>query len=156
MTPSGNPLNLRPPWDRSVADCMWLARFIDKARLQATGRLTADFEPFFGHRLATDGTFLAHFGFTLEEAMSALRNGSSDTEMGTWFLERPGVTAERITAWNTLGPKLGRPGQVMERAFRFAQRKYYGGALADPRVVSVFSGIAWDEGCLNDCPSADD
>ncbi len=31
-------------------------------------------------------------------------------------------------------------------------RRYYGGEAADPRVVSVFTGIAWDEGYLDDWP----
>lgn len=152
MTPGGNPHNLRKPWDTSVAGCMWLARFIDKARLQSRGELSADFEPFFGHRLATDGTFMSHFDFAVDAALEALRNDESDDAMAAWFLSLPKVTEARIEEWNQLGPQLGRPGQMMERAFRFAHRKYYGGNQADPRVVSVFTGIAWDEGYLEDCP----
>lgn len=144
--------NLRRPWDRSVADCMWLARFVDKARLHVAGELTDEFEPFFGHRLATDGAFFDHFGFRCEDAVSAVRADGSDAAMARWFLSLPGVTPESITTWNDLAPQLGQPGQVMERAFSFARRKYYGGKTADPRVVSVFTGIAWDEGYLDEYP----
>ena len=42
----------------------------------------------------------------------------------------------------------------MARAFSWARRKYYGGANADPGVVSVFSGIAWDEGYLDEMPDS--
>jgi hypothetical protein len=131
---------------------MWLARFVDKARLHADGKLSDEFEPFFGHRLATDGAFFEHFDFTAEAAVAAVREDASDDAMARWFLRLPGVTEERIAAWNELGPKLGKPGEVMERAFAFARRKYYGGQSADPRVVSVFTGIAWDEGYLDEYP----
>ncbi len=143
---------LRRPWDQSLANCMWLARFVDKARLHARGELSAEFEPFFGHRLATDGAFFSHFDFDANEALSAVRTDESDPAMETWFLNLSGVTPARIATWNHLGPKLGRPGEVMERAFRFAHRKYYGGDKADPRVTSVFTGIAWDEGYLEEYP----
>lgn len=145
---------LRRPWDQSLADCMWLARFVDKARLHAHGELSPEFEPFFGHRLATDGAFFAHFGFGSPEALAAMQIDDSDPAMETWFLSLPGVTPEGIAAWNQLGPRLGKPGETMERAFRFAHRKYYGGNQADPRVVSVFTGIAWDEGYLDEYPFA--
>jgi len=154
MEPSGNPHPLRRPWDRSVADCMWVARFIDKARLHLTHNLSGEFEPFFGHRLATDGAFLDHFNLPLAETLHALRNDPADTAFATWFLDQPGVSPSAIAAWNELGPNLGKAGQVMERAFRYAQRKYYGGKQADPRVVSVFTGIAWDEGYIDEYPFA--
>jgi hypothetical protein len=131
---------------------MWLARFTDKARLHLRGELSADFEPFFGHRLATDGAFLDHFKFTTDDALETMRSDDSDTAMVAWFLQLPEVSTESIAAWNSLGPEPGKPGQVMERAFRFAHRKYYGGPAADPRVISVFTGIAWDEGYLDDYP----
>lgn len=153
MAPSGNPLNLRRPWDRSLADCMWVARFSDKARLHLRGELTPDFEPFFGRKIATDGTFLGFFDLELESALETLREDTSDTAFTAWFLAQPGVTPDKIAAWNELAPQLGKPGQLMERNFRFAQTKFYGGPLADPRVVSVFSGIAWDECCLDELPA---
>jgi len=131
---------------------MWLARFVDKARLHARGELAAEFEPFFGHRLATDGAFFKHFDFNCDDAMAAVREDDSDPAMARWFLALPNVTVDRITAWNSLGPQLGKPGQIMERAFGFARRRYYGGQTADPRVVSVFTGIAWDEGYLDEYP----
>ena len=40
----------------------------------------------------------------------------------------------------------------MERAFSYARRKYYGGENAHPGVISVFTGIAWDEGYLDQLP----
>jgi len=131
---------------------MWLARFLDKARLHQRGELSAEFEPLFGHRLATDGTFFHHFGLRFQSAMVTLQVDDSDEAMERWFLSETSISAEKITAWNTLAPRLGQPGEMMERAFRYAHRKYYGGDKAHPGVISVFTGIAWDEGYLDECP----
>lgn len=131
---------------------MWLARFVDKTHLHHDGQLPADFEPFWGHRLATDGTFLAFFELDFDALVAAIRSQVTDTKIGQWFTAQPTITTERIDAWNALAPSLGLPGQPMERAFRYARRQYYGGEAADPRVVSVFTGIAWDEGYLDDWP----
>jgi hypothetical protein len=132
---------------------MWLARFSDKARLHLRGELTPDFEPFFGRKIATDGAFFAQFDLVLEDALAALRQDDSDAAFAMWFLEQPGVTLPKIVEWNALAPHLGKPGQPMERNFRFARAKYYGGPDTDPRVVSIFTGIAWDEECLDEVPT---
>lgn len=147
---------LRRPWDRTIADCMWLARFVDKARRHLDGTLDEDFAPFFGHRLATDGTFLAWFELELATLLDVVRTHESDTSVDDWFRRQSGVTLERIQSWNRLAPRLGRAGEPMERAFSFARRKYYGDADAPSEVNSVFTGIAWDEGCLDEAPATDE
>ena len=146
-------MHLRRPWDQ-LAGCIWLARFVDKTRLLLADALDPEFAKVFGHPLATDGAFLKHFELDLEAAKSAVREaGEDDAAVGAWFLSQPGVTAERINAWNELGFELGKPGQPMERSFRFARRAYYSGAGAtEAEVDSVFSGIAWDEGYLAEMP----
>lgn len=131
---------------------MWLARFSDKMRLHLAAELSTDFEPFFGHRLATDGTFLDFFALDLPTILKAARDHPTDVELGAWFSVQPGATPDRVAAWNQLGPKLGLPGEPMERAFNYARRKYYGGDNAHPGVISVFTGIAWDEGYLDRIP----
>lgn len=145
-------MNLRRPWDK-LADCMWLARFVDKTRLHLAGALNEDFEPYFGHPLATDGAFLKHFGLTVDECVAAVRiHDSDDDATATWFLAQPSVTPDLIAKWNAAAFDLGRPGHAMERSFRWARRKYYATAGADHTVDSVFSGIAWDEGYLDEMP----
>lgn len=134
---------------------MWLPRFVDKARLHLRGELPADFHKAFGFRLATDGVFMTHFGLTLEALLEAVKNaGADDAPIATWFLAQPGVTAESIAAWNELAPRLGLPGTPMERAFRWALTHYYTGDDLDPRVTTVFTGLAWDEGYLDEMPAA--
>ena len=146
-------MHLRRPWDQ-LAGCIWLARFVDKTRLLLPDALDPEFAKVFRQPLSTDGTFLKHFELDLEAAKSAVRGaGEDDAAVGAWFLSQPGVTAERINAWNELGFELGKPGQPMERSFRFARRAYYSGAGAtEAEVDSVFSGIAWDEGYLAEMP----
>ena len=146
-------MTLRRPWDK-LADCMWLARFVDKARLPLTASLTPDFAPYFGHALATDGAFLKHFGLKLDDCVVAMRiHGTSDDDFAAWFLAQPGVTTDTIASWNAGAFDLGKPGQPMARSFSWARRKYYTDAGADDRVDSVFSGIAWDEGYIDAMPS---
>ncbi|MEJ6604412.1 MAG: DUF5069 domain-containing protein [Opitutaceae bacterium] len=150
--PNHNPL--RRPWDDSIADCMWLARLTDKTRLHLDGNLNADFEPFFGHKLGTDGEFFRFFEIDLETLIAIVRNSpTNDQAVAAWFISRPSVTDDRITAWNADAFDLGKSGHSMSRAFSWAKRKYYGGDKADPAVVSVFSGIAWDEGYLDEMPT---
>ena len=144
---------LRRPWNQDVAECMWLARLTDKVRLHLTGALNADFEPFFGHKLATDGAFINFFEIQLDDLIRVVQSEPTcDRAVSTWFSEQPGVTSDRIKAWNDRAFDLGKEGKPMARAFSWARRKYYGGTNADPGVVSVFSGIAWDEGYLDEMP----
>ncbi|MDA8528131.1 DUF5069 domain-containing protein [Opitutaceae bacterium] len=147
--------NLRRPWNQDVADCMWLARFTDKVRLHLTGGLNEDFEPFFGHKLATDGAFIDFFAIKLDEFVAVVKSApNSDEAVSTWFIQQPGISPDRIKVWNDGAFDLGKEGKPMARAFSWARRKYYGGANADPGVVSVFSGIAWDEGYLDEMPDS--
>ncbi len=105
--------------------------------------MNADFEPFFGHKLATGGEFIRVFEFSLDDLIAVVRKAPlSDIAVGMWFIEQPGVTPERIATWNDDAFDLGKPGQPMSRAFSWVKRKYYDGENADPAVVSVFSGIA--------------
>lgn len=144
---------LRRPWDDCIAGCMWLARLTDKTRLHLEGKLNADFEPFFGHKLATDGEFSRFFEIELKDLIAIVRDSpASDQAVAEWFTSQPSVTGERITEWNSGAFDLGKPDHPMGRAFSWAKRKYYGGANADPAVISVFSGIAWDEGHLDEMP----
>ena len=51
---------LRRPADK-LADCIWLARFVDKTRLHLAGTLHPDFVFPYAHPVATDGAFFRHF-----------------------------------------------------------------------------------------------
>ncbi|MSU64812.1 MAG: DUF5069 domain-containing protein [Opitutus sp.] len=91
-------MKLRRPTDK-LAGCVWLPRFIDKARHHLAGTLDPDYVRPFCHPLATDGVFLAHFALAKEEVIGqvAAANGS-DELVAAWFAQRPQCTPERIDA----------------------------------------------------------
>ena len=145
---------LRRPHDQ-LAGCVWLPRFVDKARQHLADTLPPDYRRAFGHALATDGAFLAHFQLSLADALAAIARSPSDADVARWFLALPGATPAAIADWNARAPRFGEPGQPGERAFRFAMKTIYGGCV-DPRVTSAFTAIAWDEGFLDEvAPPAD-
>ena len=141
---------LRRPTDQ-LAGCIWLARFVDKTRLHLAGTLHPDFVFPYAHPLATDGAFLRHFGLEKESIIEAIRGAAGhDEAVSAWFLNQPGCTEEKIRAWNELGPHLGQPGYPVHRGFQFVLKTYFGGRVPDPRVNSVFTAIAYDEGFLDE------
>ncbi len=142
-------MHLRRPSDR-LAGCTWLARFVDKARNHLAGTLEPDYAQPFCHPLATDGAFLTHFGLGKEEIIPAIaQSAGDDAAVAAWFEARPLSSRERIEAWNALAPNLGKPGQPVSRSFQWGMKHYYKGCT-DPRVVSVFTAIAYDEGFLDE------
>ena len=142
--------HLRRP-SETLVGCLWLPRFIDKTRHHLAGTLDPEFVMPYCHPMATDGAFLKHFGLSKEEIIEAIRLSSgSDAAVGEWFQGRPTCSVERIDAWNSIAPDLGRPGFPMHRGFLFMLKTYYAGKVPDPRVNSVFTAIAFDEGYLDE------
>ncbi|MBX3737364.1 MAG: DUF5069 domain-containing protein [Candidatus Didemnitutus sp.] len=141
-------IRLRRPTD-SLGGCLWLPRFIDKCRLHFAGALPPDYQLPFCHPRATDGAFLAHFGLTKEEALAAIARAENDDDVVAALVARGALTTEKIAAWNTLAPNLGRPGFPCEKSFAWARQHYFP-TCTDPRVDSVFTAIAWDEGFLDE------
>lgn len=142
-------MKLRRPTDR-LAGCVWLARFTDKARHHQAGTLDPDYVRPFCHPLATDGAFFKHFELDKEEILAVIRESSGDdARVAAWFTRRPQGSPERIAAWNELAPNLGKEGYPVRRGFLWAVERYYGG-VKDPRVNSIFTAIAYDEGFLDE------
>jgi hypothetical protein len=141
-------MKLRRPTDQ-LAGCVWLPRFIDKARHHLAGTLDPDYVRPFCHPLATDGAFLQHFELDKDEVIGVIRDSAGDdTIVADWFARRPQCRPERIASWNALAPNLGKEGFPVRRGYLWALQHYYGG-VADPRVNSIFTVIAYDEGFLD-------
>jgi hypothetical protein len=156
MTPPRSAQKLRRPAD-PLAGCIWLARFVDKTRLHLAGTLHPDFVLPYCHPVATDGAFLRHFDLAKEAIIEAIRvSDGNDEAVSGWFLSQPGCTPEKIRTWNELGPFLGQPGQPVHRGFLFMLKTYYGGQIPDPRVNSVFTAIAYDEGFLDEVAGSEE
>ena len=143
-------LNLRRPTAR-LADCVWLPRFIDKARHHLAGTLDPDFTRPFCHPLATDGVFLGHFELSKDEILEVIaRSHGDDAVVSEWFCQRPQYNTAKVAAWNELAPNIGKPGFPVHRGFSWMLRQLYGGVPPDPRVNSAFTAIAFDEGYLDE------
>lgn len=143
-------ITLRRPQE-ALAGCIWLPRVIDKCRLHFSGILPPDYEIAFCNPHGIDGIFLAHFGITSADMQTAIRTASTDAEVARWFCTQPGVRPETIQSWNDLAPNIGKPGQPGERGLEWARRHFLA-ACTDPRVISGFTAIAWDEGFLDAAP----
>ncbi len=141
-------ITLRRPRE-VLAGCIWLPRFIDKCRLHFAGTLPADYHIAFCSPHGIDGIFLDHFGVAPADAQSAIHAARTDEEVMQWFCAQPGVTLESIHQWNDLAPNIGKPGHPGERGFAWARRHLFA-ACTDPRVVSGFTAIAWDEGFIDE------
>jgi hypothetical protein len=139
-----------------LGGCMWLPRFIDKARHHFAGTLAADYQGPFCNPLGVDGVFLGHFGLKKDELFEVIRREPTDDGIVAWFISRPESSPEKVRSWNETAPNIGRPEYPGARTFKWAMKYVYPGC-ADPRVTSVFLAIAWDEGFLDEvCPREPD
>lgn len=139
---------LRKPHE-DLDGCVWLPRLIDKCRLHFSGILPPDYEIAFCSPHGVDGIFLAHFVITPMDLQTHVRAASTDAEVSRWFRAQPGVTPETIRSWNDLAPNIGKPGHPGERGFAWARRHFFA-SCSDPRIISAFTAIAWDEGFLDE------
>ncbi|BDS07122.1 hypothetical protein NT6N_21620 [Oceaniferula spumae] len=137
-------INLRSPYDRSVADTMFWARLIDKVRLYQDGDLPEDYSGVLGHKLGTDGQFLGHFGLSFDQVTEAVP-GKDDTALATWLEEVVDDFPAKRDSWNELAPELGKDGTAMERGFKYAIRKYFPDTDPPAGVDTIFGLIEFDE-----------
>lgn len=138
-------MNIRRPQER-LADCCWLARFVDKARLFISEELPKDYVPFFCDRRAMDGTFLRFFRLSKETFVEAVGSSDGDDRLvEKWFLAQPAVTRERIDKWNNLAPEIGRPGKLGCEVLEWAKEHVYTSS-ANPEGASAFEVMDLDEG----------
>lgn len=138
-------MKLRQPTEK-LANCVWLARLVDKARLYQSGKLAEDYARVFCHPLATDGQFLEHFQLKKEEILAVIDGSpTNDEELAEWFINCPQVTSALIEEWNTLAPNLGKKGYPMQRGFQWALKNFYADKVTSAGVDSIFTAIEFDE-----------
>jgi hypothetical protein len=134
-------MKLPRPTDR-LAGCVWLPRILSKARHLQRGTLPADYAANFCHPKGVDGLFLAHFGLSREDIISAAT--LSDDEVAKWFLARTGMSEKRIEEWNQTALNLGRPGYPMAERFVAALASTYKN-VAGRGLTTVFEVLDEDE-----------
>ena len=135
---------LPAPRDNSLVGCLWLARFLAKARLLLTDQLPPDYVERFGTPEGVDGNFFRFFGVGHEQLMDVIRREPSDEAVARWFLALPGTDADRITAWNAFAERLGQPGHSMADRFNEVLPKMVG-RLDPSKIHSIFDLITADE-----------
>ncbi len=135
---------LPAPRDASLAGCVWLARFLVKARRLLADELPPDYVERFGHPEGVDGNFFRFFSIGHEQLMDEVRREPSDDAVAFWFLALPGIDADRIAAWNDFAEKLGHPGLPMSK--RLAEISLMlGGRFDLSKIHSIFDLITADE-----------
>lgn len=135
---------LPAPRDDSLAGCVWLARFLVKARRLLADELPPDYVERFGAPDGVDGHFFRFFGVGHEQFMDEIRREPSDDAVTAWFLVLPGIDADRVAAWNAFAERLGQPGRPMAK--RLADVLPNMADRLDPsKIHSIFDLITADE-----------
>jgi hypothetical protein len=133
-------MKLPRPIDR-LADCVWLPRIIEKARLLQAAALPEEYAARFCHVSGVDGQFMAFFDLKREELLTVSRR--SDEEVAEWFLSSADRKS-RIPEWNRIGVNLGRPGFPMAERLPVALSTTYK-HLAEQKLETVFQMLEADE-----------
>lgn len=127
-----------------LAGCMWLPRFAEKARLSLNHQLPLLYRLAFGSPVGVDGYFLRHFGLTIDQFISGVRQSADDNELARWFRSLPGAGPERIAEWNRCATVLGAKGHPGYLTRHLAKWLFYPKSVWSP-VGSIFEAIDQDE-----------
>jgi hypothetical protein len=133
-----------PPPRAELAGCVWLPRFLAKARQLHDGELGSEYAARFCDRDSVDEHFLRFFGLPQDEMIAAAVRLRADKAFAAWFRSRPGIDAARIAQWNAAAENLGRPGFPMaERLAAVLPTTYR--QLDPARVRCIFDLLEADE-----------
>ena len=134
-----------PNPEEKLAGCCWLPRLAAKTRCHVGGRLPFSYRIAFGSRVGIDGYFLRHFRLSMAQVITAVRSAENEEALATWFLQQPGVSAERIAKWNERSVKLGAAGQRGYITRQIVRWVLYPKSYLHP-CGTLFELIAQDEG----------
>ncbi len=127
-----------------LAGCCWLARHVAKTRVFLSGELPFTYQLAFGKRTGIDGYFFRHFGLNKTQMLTAIRARPDHAVVAEWFLQQPGVTPDRIAAWNHFAPLLGVKGHPAYLTRLIVTPFLYPKARRQP-VDGLFAAIVQDE-----------
>lgn len=127
-----------------LAGCMWLPRFAEKARLSLNHQLPLPYRLAFGSPVGVDGYFLRHFGLTIDQFISGVRQSADNAALARWFLAFPGASPQRIAEWNSQATVLGAKGHPGYLTRHLAKWLFYPKSVWSP-VGSIFEAIDQDE-----------
>ena len=131
----------RSPYDE-IQGLVYFPRMLDKIRLQADGKLPAEYVQYLGDGF--DGRCLNFLGVTYEDVKKHALAGETDEAVLTWCLahgRKP--TEEDIEVWSGFMTKRGWRDEASERvAFRL---KEAGLEARDKECATMFDFIELDE-----------
>jgi hypothetical protein len=123
---------------------MWLPRFAEKARLSFNHQLPLLYRLAFGSPVGVDGYFLRHFGLTIDQFISGVRQSADNVALAKWFRSLPGASPEHIAEWNRYATVLGAKGHPGYLTRHLAKWLFYPKSVRSP-VGSIFEAIDQDE-----------
>lgn len=132
---------LRSAYDQ-VGGIVYFARMLDKIRLQAAGKLPADYQENLGKGFDDRCCVFLHVRYP--DIVAQVKAGKNDEEVLQWCLasgHRP--TEEELEVWNGFMMKRGWRDGASER---LAQRKKEGGFENRADIETFFDYIDADEG----------
>ncbi len=129
-----------------LADCMWLPRFLAKARQMQAGELPPDYAARFCAPDSVDHYFLAHFALSKDDALDAVRLHPEAADFGAWFQRLPTAKPEHVAQWNALAEQLGRPGFPMAERFNQIRPTLYARLENVETIFDLIEGDEWPAG----------
>lgn len=135
---------LRSPYAK-VGRLVYFGRMLDKIRLQAAGRLPADYQENYGDRQPTvfDARCCRFLGLKFADVEKRTLQGGTDEQILAWCHEHGAKrTDEECDIWNAF---------MMKRGWRDAARPRLEQRIAESRlenkgILTFFDYIEYDEG----------
>jgi len=123
---------------------VWIPRMLRKIRMNAAGRLPAEYQPFLGKGF--DGRCVRFLGIDYERLVARVLEGATDAEVFAWIREHGArLTDEQVGVWNEFMTKRGwNDTDVPPEKFRDYKEKYGLGHRDD--ILTYFDFYEVDEG----------
>ena len=125
----------------TMADWVYLPRFIDKIRLHLAGKLSPDYQENFTKGF--DGSWLKAAGISAESFIEVVRNSATDGEVCDWVRTNVRKSNEEKAAFNDYILNRGREGDDVKA--RLKMRKEQGGLAHRDDIQTFVDFIDADE-----------
>ena len=123
---------------------VWIPRMLRKIRMNAAGRLPAEYQPFLGKGF--DGRCVRFLGIDYDRLVARVLEGTTDGEVLVWIRQHgTQLTVEQVGVWNEFMTKRGwNDTDVPPEKFRDYKEKHGFGHRDD--ILTYFDFYEVDEG----------
>jgi hypothetical protein len=133
----------RSAYDRTCG-LVYLARMLDKIRLHAAGRLSAEYHPFLGDGF--DGRITRFLGISYPAVRERTLAGGTDEEILAWCLAHGRLlTEEDLATWSKFACKHGWRDEEDGASGRLAENKERSGLAHRNDIMTFFDFYEVDE-----------